>query len=340
MAVTGLIVAPHNNPVPNENEPESRGIFKSIAGVAPESRYFSVRIMDSSGFMVISDNTLAEAIGFARDNGADIINCSWRWPGVPADDIDHQIDSTFNYGRNGLGSVIIFSSGNRGQWESYIEWPKNKSTVLAVGAVRRNDTRHSFSSYGDSLDLVAPSGPGLKYKDPDTEDGIWCLDQEDSAGVDPLYYDACINPNDDDYFCWGGGTSLSAPLVSGIAALLLARRPTLTSSEVYEILENSAVTQLSFGTINPPDSEYGYGRANALRALLAICRGDANNDGTVDLYDATYIVQYISMGGPAPVPHPLMGDANCDGVVNIGDAVYVVNYKSHGGPAPQICFEY
>jgi subtilisin family serine protease len=287
MAVAGLILAPHNNPVPNENEPESRGIFKSIAGVAPQSRYFSVRIMDTSGYIVISDERLAEAIGFARDNGADVLNCSWSIYGTPVDAIDRQIDSTFYYGRGGLGAAIIYSAGNRGQWESYIRWPKNKSTVLAVGAIKADDTRFPYSSYGDSLDLVAPSGSGLNYKDPDTEYGIWSLDQEDSAGINPLYYDACISPNDDDYFCWGGGTSLSAPLVSGIAALMLARRPTLISGDIYEILKYSAVTELAFGTITPPDYYYGYGRANALRALLAISRGDANNDGTVDMYDAT-----------------------------------------------------
>jgi hypothetical protein len=51
-------------------------------------------------------------------------------------------------------------------------------------------------------------------------------------------------------------------------------------------------------------------------------------------------MQYISMGGPTPIPHPLMGDANCDGFVDVGDAVYIINYKLHGGPAPEICFEY
>jgi len=61
--------------------------------------------------------------------------------------------------------------------------------------------------------------------------------------------------------------------------------------------------------------------------------GDANGDGSVNVGDAVYIINYVFRGGPAPVPFGA-GDANCDGSVNVGDAVYIINYVFRGGPVP------
>ncbi len=62
-------------------------------------------------------------------------------------------------------------------------------------------------------------------------------------------------------------------------------------------------------------------------------RGDANADGTIDLGDAVYILNYLFKGGPPPNP-PDSGDANCDGMVELGDAIYLLNYLFKGGPPP------
>jgi hypothetical protein len=65
--------------------------------------------------------------------------------------------------------------------------------------------------------------------------------------------------------------------------------------------------------------------------------GDANNDGSVDISDAVYLIAYIFSGGSAP--NPLMsGDASCDGGVDISDAVYLIAYIFSGGPAPCSAF--
>ena len=61
--------------------------------------------------------------------------------------------------------------------------------------------------------------------------------------------------------------------------------------------------------------------------------GDANKDGSVNIGDAVYIVNYVFKGGPMPVI-PEWGDANADCAVNVGDAVYIINYLFKGGPAP------
>jgi hypothetical protein len=69
--------------------------------------------------------------------------------------------------------------------------------------------------------------------------------------------------------------------------------------------------------------------------------GDANNDGTVNIGDAVYVIAYVFKGGPPPTPYPICsGDANCDCQCNIGDAVYVIAYVFKGGPAPCSCEEW
>jgi hypothetical protein len=63
--------------------------------------------------------------------------------------------------------------------------------------------------------------------------------------------------------------------------------------------------------------------------------GDANNDGTVNIGDAVYIIAYIFSGGPAPDPFPTYcGDPNGDCQCNVGDAVYIINYVFGGGSPP------
>jgi outer membrane protein assembly factor BamB len=64
----------------------------------------------------------------------------------------------------------------------------------------------------------------------------------------------------------------------------------------------------------------------------AIC-GDANGDGSVNVADAVYLINYVFKGGPAPDP-VCAGDANGDGSVNIADAVYLIAYVFSGGPPP------
>ncbi len=68
--------------------------------------------------------------------------------------------------------------------------------------------------------------------------------------------------------------------------------------------------------------------------ICGIC-GDANNTGTINISDAVFIINYVFLGGPAPVKLCL-GDINGDVMINISDAVYVLNFI-FGGGAPPIC---
>ena len=61
--------------------------------------------------------------------------------------------------------------------------------------------------------------------------------------------------------------------------------------------------------------------------------GDCNGDGVVDIADVVFLINYLFMSGPTPVPL-CAGDVNVDSVVNIADVVYLINYLFIGGPPP------
>ncbi len=137
------------------------------------------------------------------------------------------------------------------------------------------------------------------------------------------------------WWCVFGGTSAACPLVSARPLFCFLARPDLTSAQVYDVIRYSAQTILKSGdTIVPPDDEYGYGRVDAYRALLAVCRGDVNNDKLINALDITYFINYLYKGGPAPKPDRLIGDTECDGTINATDITYLVFYVYHGFPGP------
>lgn len=61
--------------------------------------------------------------------------------------------------------------------------------------------------------------------------------------------------------------------------------------------------------------------------------GDANNDGTINVGDVVFLINYIFKGGPAPV-HFAKADVNCDAHINVADAVYLINYIFKSGLTP------
>lgn len=293
---------------------------------------------------------LAQAITYSYASGADVLSNSWGYPylcpvtGGLFDVLNDAIENASLLGRNGRGCPVIFAAGNGGN--PAVLYPACLASVFAVGATQLNDVRWSYSSYGTALDIVAPSGDLCLQGD------VWSLDQMNTLGFNPNQPPNCppvtwdcpsVASNDTDYDCNFGGTSAAAPVVAGIASLILSKDSNLTALEVYDILKNSAVTDLDWGTITPPNNQYGFGRVDAFRAILSISRGDINNDNVIgSVMDMVLMVDFIFRGGPPPFPSPLIGDCNCDGSANdIIDMEYLVDYIFRGGPAPvNPCFEF
>jgi immune inhibitor A len=99
---------------------------------------------------------------------------------------------------------------------------------------------------------------------------------------------------------------------------------TIPSSRDY----GGGQTQVAVWNISDSDSSM-----HANMQVTYCFSGDANGDGVIDIVDVVYLINYLFIGGPAPVPLAA-GDANCDGVVDVSDVVYLINYLFVGGPAP------
>jgi hypothetical protein len=111
-------------------------------------------------------------------------------------------------------------------------------------------------------------------------------------------------------------------------------------------ISGAGLYEYELGTITYPGSsqllitangavEFDFWGLAPFTACQGIC-GDANGDETVNVSDAVYIINYVFVGGGAPVPLAC-GDANSDGTVNVSDAVYIINYVFVGGGAPGDC---
>lgn len=162
-------------------------------------------------------------------------------------------DSTGNL----MGQLGGLSGIPSGHVDSLV-FPATADSVLAVGASTELDFRSGYSQYrvsgtGKTVALVAPSN------------GAWTevttTDRTGTAGVSQV-----------DYTFGFGGTSSAAPLVSGVAALLLSRRPDLTRAQLFDVLKASCDKVGGAAYVNGVHREYGHGRVNARKAMAALDR--------------------------------------------------------------------
>jgi hypothetical protein len=104
------------------------------------------------------------------------------------------------------------------------------------------------------------------------------------------------------------------------------------------ILQSAQNSQLSHALNTAIGAEissaYTINNENAY-ACDYIC-GDANSDGSVNVSDAVYIINYVFIGGDTPFPIEA-GDVNGDVSCNVSDAVFIINHVFIGGPAPEAC---
>ena len=133
-----------------------------IKGVAPDCKIIPVRI--SKNDYINYDDEATEGMNYAWEVAeADIISCSWGG-GSSSENLNDEISYALELGRNGLGCVVIFATGNN---NSSVQYPANSnSDIIAVGAMSPCGERKNPSScdgenwwgsnYGSTLDVVAP----------------------------------------------------------------------------------------------------------------------------------------------------------------------------------------
>ena len=245
-----------------------------IAGITPDCPIMSVSNLMAS----TPDSRMkrADGINFAWQNGASVISNSWG-SDIPYQIIDDAISNAVQYGRNGKGCVVVFSSGNK--HIPIVGYPACLENVIAVGAISSSGHRAFFSNYGSGLDLVAP---GVNISTTDLQ-GDYGVNTSSSLNdyADRNYTNSFI------------GTSAACPFVSGVAALVLSVNPQLTAKHVKDILESSAQKIGGYSYLPNPNysngtwnEEMGYGLVDAYAALkLALSdlyiRDTVTDNGTI-----------------------------------------------------------
>ena len=202
-----------------------------IAGVAWNCRLMAVRAgLSLGGGARMQDDDSAAAIVYAADNGASIINMSWG-------SAQHSfvIQDAIDYA-HARGVVLIGAAGNSKESESI--FPAGYRKVISVASTTPHKQRFYKSNFGASVDIGAP-GSGILSTQIDNDYRILT------------------------------GTSMAAPHVAGVAALIRSKRPTLTHEEVRQILITTADVVFEKESDVPDPKLAGAGTVNAERALLA-----------------------------------------------------------------------
>jgi len=235
-----------------------------IIGVAPEAELLSISVAFGGDGATSTDDQIAQAVRWAVDNGATVINMSLTtntltWP--------ESWDDAFLYAfENDV--VVVAAAGNRGAGTVEVGAPATIPGVVAVAGVDR-DGEASFdaSSQGITIAVAAPS--------------------EELVGVTPEGVPVS----------WSG-TSGASPLVAGVVALIRAAHPELDANNVIQRLVATARPQGS----PIPGPIYGYGLLDAAAAVTADVPAVDSNPLAVPYDLAEWIRIYRRSDTPIPTP--------------------------------------
>lgn len=221
-----------------------------ISGVAPDARILPVRVLDSRGGKT---ETIAAGIDYAVDSGAAVINLSLSFVPVEGEvarirgsmrPLHDAVDRAYD-----AGAVIVVAAGNDSV--PLCAEPATHRRVICVGATDRSDMRAWYSNgdaTGQRFYVSAPGGEGALSCAADVYSTFLREAETSCSGGNPGYEAT-------------SGTSMAAPHVSGVAALLMAMG--LDNRAAIECITSTATDLGAPGR----DPVYGYGRINARRAV-------------------------------------------------------------------------
>ncbi|MFJ7847241.1 S8 family serine peptidase [Peribacillus sp. NPDC097206] len=195
------------------------------AGVAPTIKIMPINVFNGQYADTVD---IIEAIHYAIENGADIINMSLG-ENHYSKALDKAVQEAYKE-----GVLIIAASGNDGDLKKSNKrvYPAAFSHVISVGATTSKDKRATYSNYDSSVDITAPG-------------------------------DKILSTFPNNRYAYMSGTSMATPIVTGVAALIWSNEPKLSQLAVEYRLYDSAI---DLGT-KGKDVYYGNGRVNAKKAL-------------------------------------------------------------------------
>ena len=177
-----------------------------------------------------SDSVLWQAVLYAAENGATVVNNSWSCSGAcPDNPLAEEVLEIVD----ALGLVVVTSAGNASD-DVVFRNPENGTGVITVGAIGFDDELPDFSNRGWLVDVVAPGGgPNDPREVRVARRNILSLLSSQAL---PTHRAFAVG---DDYLRLSG-TSMSAPHVTGAVALLRSLRPDLRPRDVRRLIRMSA----------------------------------------------------------------------------------------------------
>ena len=210
------------------------GIVRAVVGnssIVPNVTLLPLRIGPDYDYPInISATGGLSSIIYAVNRGARIINCSWGSP--ETNGFNNLSNTVVNYATDG-GSIVIAAAGNNNS--NALMYPAASPNAIAVAASDGNN-KTATSNFGNWIDIIAPG-----------------------ANVRSSSYNSSGNDNYVNYT----GTSMAAPIVSGVAAAMLTVNPLLTPQQIKAILTDPANTDRYGLYTGMPNA----GRINAFKAV-------------------------------------------------------------------------
>jgi serine protease len=231
-----------------------------VAGVSWNSSIMPVRVLGvgGTGSLINILQGVRYAAGLENDSGtvpaqpADIINLSMAGTGYS--EIAQEV---FTRVRE-AGIIVIAAAGNEAT--ATPQYPASYDGVISVSAVDINSEPASYSSYGSYVDVAAPGGDVGDVNADGYYDYIVSTYGDTSEGSIRFGYTMVA------------GTSMAAPHVAGVVALMKAVYPALTPEILDALLQNGVLTKDNGET--GWDDNFGYGLIDAYKAVLAVNNGN------------------------------------------------------------------
>lgn len=269
-----------------------------VAGVAYGARIMPLRALGDGGAGTSYDvrQAVRFAAGLANDSGtlperpADVINLSLG--GGPFSATDQQLYDAVR----DQGVIVVAAAGNEATRAP--QYPASYRGVVSVSAVDINRQLTSYSNQGDAIDIAAPGGNNSTDVNGDGyPDGVLSTGATGSQGLEYAY--TFLN-----------GTSMAAPHVAGVFALMRSVNPDLDPDDIDRLLASGALTD-DLGAAGR-DDRYGHGLVNAYKAVLAAVAALGGN--TVDAPRLVVSASSLSFGSSEqPLPLDLL-NAGSDGL--------------------------
>lgn len=229
------------------------------------------------------ESYLAEGIIWATDHGADVLNMSLQYS-FGSSVLQDAVE--YAYAQD---VPMIAAAGNQGEPE--LKFPARWPQTIAVGAIDNTGQRASYSNSGPELDVMGP--------------GSWVWSLRNTT-----------------QYSYKNGTSMATPHVSGTVMLMRGLNPDLTSCEIKEAIQETAMDLGDPGF----DEATGYGLLDAHAAILRglpSVPGDLDRDGIVAVTDLLIV---LGAWGPCPAdcPPTCVADTNGDGTVSVEDLLFLL----------------